>query len=302
MNPSLEALLSRLPGFDPAKARVTPLQGGITNLNFLVETADAKYVARVFGKNTKILGIDRDNEHACAVIAAGLGIGPEVALRYREYGCLTRYIEGASLSEADFSQPAVLSRVVRTLQRCHAGPSFPGAFDPFKTVRRYHLAAVKREFQFTADLPFHRAIPLLSRIEGALGAARKPAPCHNDLLAGNIIDDGVSIRVVDWEYAAMGDPFFDLGNFAVNQNLSEEGCRLLLSEYFGEVRREDAARLHLYRLVSDLREASWGIVQAAHSELDFDFRAYAAKHLGRFLRGAGGPGFEQSISEAAQLR
>ena len=38
-------------------------------------------------------------------------------------------------------------------------------------------------------------------------------PCHNDLLNANFIDDGTRIRIVDWEYAGMGDPFFDLGNF-----------------------------------------------------------------------------------------
>ena len=41
-------------------------------------------------------------------------------------------------------------------------------------------------------------------------------PCHNDLLNANFIDDGRRIRIVDWEYAGMGDPFFDLGNFSIN--------------------------------------------------------------------------------------
>lgn len=299
ITPELETLLSQLPGGEPARAKVTLMKGGITNLNYLVELGDEKYVARVFGKNSKILGIDRNHEQACASVAAGLGIGPQVVLRHREYGCLTRYIEGAPLSEEALSEPTLLSRVVRTIKRYHHGPAFPGYFDPFKTVRRYHLAARSRGFQLTAELPFHQALPSMSRIEEALGATRQPRPCHNDLLAGNIIDDGQSIRILDWEYAAMGDPFFDLGNFAVNQSLSEERCRLLLEDYCGEVRREDLARLQLYRLVSDLREASWGIVQAAHSELDFDFRAYAAKYLGRFLRAAAGQEFNPWLKEAA---
>ena len=84
----------------------------------------------------------------------------------------------------------------------------------------------------------------------------------------------------------MGDPFFDLGNFAVNQKLGPEGLRLLLKEYLGEVRQENLERLELHRLASDLREAFWGFAQAGISRLDFDFNGYAAKHLGRFLRGA----------------
>jgi thiamine kinase-like enzyme len=126
----------------------------------------------------------------------------------------------------------------------------------------------------------------MSRIERSLGPRRKLRPCHNDLLAGNLIDDGKKIRIIDWEYAAMGDPFFDLGNYAANQELGPEASRFLLKEYLGKVKRDDVERLALHRLASDLREAFWGFAQAGVSRLDFDFNSYAAKHLGRFLRGA----------------
>ena len=50
-------------------------------------------------------------------------------------------------------------------------------------------------------------------------------PCHNDLLNANFIDDGARIRIVDWEYAGMGDPFFDLGNFSINHELTPDAGR-----------------------------------------------------------------------------
>ena len=91
----------------------------------------------------------------------------------------------------------------------------------------------------------------------------------------------------------MGDIFFDLGNFAVNQSLDAERCLLLLQYYFGEVRPADIAHLHLMRLASDLRESFWGFLQLGISELDFDYREYAHHHLNRFLQNVATSSFEQ---------
>ena len=122
-------------------------------------------------------------------------------------------------------------------------------------------------------------------------------PCHNDLLASNFIDDGATIWIIDWEYAGMGDPFFDLGNFAVNQSLDNERCELLLQYYFGEARSADLAHLHLMRLGSDLRESFWGFLQMGVSELDFDYQEYAHHHLNRFLHNVETLPFEQWLED-----
>ncbi len=95
----------------------------------------------------------------------------------------------------------------------------------------------------------------------------------------------------------MGDLFFDLGNFAVNQSLNEEQCALLLLNYFGEVRPADLAHLHLMRLGSDLRESFWGFLQIGISELDFDYKEYAHHHLNRFLQNVQTAPFEQWLQE-----
>ena len=100
-------------------------------------------------------------------------------------------------------------------------------------------------------------------------------------------------RIIDWEYAGMGDRFFDLGNFAVNQSLNEEQCEDLLQHYFGMVRTPDLAHLHLMRLTSDLRESFWGFLQLGISTLDFDYHEYAYRHLNRFLQNAATPQFTQ---------
>ena len=107
------------------------------------------------------------------------------------------------------------------------------------------------------------------------------------------------LRIVDWEYAGMNDRFFDLGNFAVNNELGDADELRLLEAYFGgpPVPAQVAA-LALYRYVSDLREAMWGVVQTVLSDLDFDYRAYAAEHLERMGRTAADPRFEEWMAVA----
>jgi thiamine kinase-like enzyme len=132
------------------------------------------------------------------------------------------------------------------------------------------------------------------RVERARGAFPE-RPCHNDLLNANFIDDGDRIRIVDWEYAGMGDVFFDLANFSINNGLGREERQGLLAAYFGEVRAADERALELMLFMSDFREAMWGVVQGAVSELDFDFGAYAAEHFERMEATAASPAFVSAL-------
>jgi thiamine kinase-like enzyme len=97
---------------------------------------------------------------------------------------------------------------------------------------------------------------------------------------------------VDWEYAGNGNPFFDLGNLAVNLELDAAQCQHLLEMYFGNSNPELRAQLHLMQLASDLREAFWGFLQAGISSLEFDFMGYGEKHLKRFRQNVGSEEFE----------
>ena len=139
--------------------------------------------------------------------------------------------------------------------------------------------------------------PSLALAEG-IREARGPqplVPCHNDLLNANFLDDG-EIRIVDWEYAGMGDRFFDLGNLSVNHDFGVVEDGLLLAGYFGEARPADLAALRLMRFMSDFREAMWGVVQTGISELDFDFPGYAAEHFERLTKAVADPAFEKYLA------
>ncbi len=94
----------------------------------------------------------------------------------------------------------------------------------------------------------------------------------------------------------MGDPFFDLANFSINHELDEPGRRALLEAYFDDVDASEVRALELMRFMSDFREAMWGVVQTAVSELDFDFAAYATEHFQRLERTADEPAFQTALA------
>ena len=141
---------------------------------------------------------------------------------------------------------------------------------------------------------------MAGRIEAAL--ARAPLPdttCHNDLLNANFLREGNHVWIVDYEYAGMGDPFFDLGNLSINNGFSQPAQETLLRLSFGEVTDAHRARLGLMRIMSDFREAMWGVVQQGLSSLDFDYVAYAAKHFSRLLATAADVRFDDWLEAVA---
>src|SRR3990172_1184825 len=298
----LTAALERVPELSGRRLSLTTLSGGITNRNFLIvaEGLAERYVVGLAGNDTHLLGISREVELAATVAAAGVGIGPEVVAFIRPEGYLvTRFIEGAPVPVEEVREPAMLERVADSVRRFHDGPAIPGLFIPLRIVEAYRALAEERGVPIPIEYGPAQAVG--RRIELAL--LTDPVdlrPGHNDLLNANFIDDGQRIRIVDWEYAGMGDPFFDLGNFAANNELPLDADPVLLAAYDrGPVVERRLAHLRLMRVVSDFREAMWGVLQQAISTLDEDFVEYAGRHFDRLLASASTPAFERALHQAA---
>jgi len=286
------------------ESQLEPLEGGITNRNSRGRFDGVDYVIRVPGKDTNMLGIDRGAERIANERAARIGIAPAVVAMLDEPQCIvTRFVEGEGLEAAGLRQPAMLTEVARSLRAIHdLGEPLPTRFNSFRVVETYAGTARGRG----AELPdaYGEAQHHAQAIEAALsGPEHEPVPCHNDLLAANFIRGAKQLWIVDWEYAGMGDRYFDLANFAVNNELGDAGELDLLEAYFAEppsARR--VATLRLMKFMSDFREAMWGVVQTELSEIDFDFPAYARKHFERMLPTASHPDFATWLEEAREPR
>jgi thiamine kinase-like enzyme len=273
---------------------VEPLGGGITNHNFKVTAHGEGFVLRIGGKDTELLGISREAEHTASLAAAELGVGPEVIAFVEPEGYLvTRFLEGVPIPVEEMHLPERLRLVAETLRRVHEAPPFPARFNSFRVVEAFLETATARGVSPPPE--YERAKEIADEIERAR-RSQQPVPCHNDLLNANFIAAEGDVRIVDWEYAGMGDRFFDLANFSINHELGDSENEVLLAAYFGELDPADLDALRVMRFMSDFREAMWGVVQQAVSELDFDFVGYANEHFARLERTAADPSFRAALS------
>ena len=281
---NIEQILQRIPNLAAKDSPViTELTGGITNKNYKITLAGESFVLRMGGNETKYLGIDREVEYECSRLAAQVGIAPEpIAFIAPEGYILARFISGQGIPADEIGNDANIRRVVNALKLYHAIEFFPGSFSPFRVAEEY--AKTARSFHVDLPAKMDRYLEKSREIETAM-YGREPLtlrPCHNDLLNANFIDDGTRLRILDWEYAGMGDIFFDLGNFAVQHEFNDEQDENLLRAYFGAPTDSQRAHQKLMKIMSDLREAMWAQVQIGVSQLDFDYAGYGQKYFERF--------------------
>jgi thiamine kinase-like enzyme len=300
--PELTEVVARLAALlGPRDGTVVQLEGGITNRNFRVNFGGTDYVVRLPGKRTQLLGIDREAECIANKAAAELGIAPRVAALLDEPSALvTAFVSGREMKADELREPETIAEVAHDLRSLHdSGTELPSDFNSFRLVEEY--AETGRAHGSEPPNGYDEALEAAHAIEQAVRdqPGHEPVPAHNDLLPANFLRDGDRMQLIDWEYAGMGDRWFDLGNFAVNNELDDDQEAVLLEAYFGEPPDErKRATLKLFRFMSDFREGMWGVVQAGVSELDFDFRDYAQKHFDRLEKARTDPRFDGWIEEA----
>jgi thiamine kinase-like enzyme len=288
----------------PAEGEPTVLGGGITNHNFRARFGGREVVVRLPGNDTELLGSDRPGEREANSLAASVGVAPEVLAHLEDPVVLvTAFVEGPTMEPPELREPRALTEVAAALHRIHGCDlTIDARFDAFRLVEDYAAATRSRG----GDVPaaYEHAHAAAARIEAAPALSGGPAVlCHDDLLPANFIATPAGIRIVDWEYAGMGNRWFDLGNFAVNNELGPAEEEAFLTAYWSAPPiPADLAALRLMRLMSDFREAMWGVVQTAISDLDFDFHGYATKHFDRLLAAIDAPAFESNLEAAGAPR
>jgi len=300
MGLSLEQAIQRVPFLAGAgNLDTTPLTGGITNLNYRIDADGKSYVLRITGAGTELLGIRREVEHAANLAAGRLGVAPEVLYFIEPEGYLvTRFVEGGPIPPEEIVRPENLRRVTEKIRTFHAGaPPLSGEFNVFR--RAEMLTEVSRRHNCRFPDNFDWIMQRMRRVEQTLrGTSAVLRPCHDDLLNLNFLDERGEIRILDWEYAGMGDVSYDLANFASHHRLDDDRQRLLLQAYFGEATPQQFARVSLLRPMSEVHEAMWGTTQSGISNLDEDFQAYADLWFGRATEAMSGPRWDQWIREA----
>ena len=271
---SLDELFDQITSLADHPRTIVELPGGLTNLNLKVTTPRGVFVARCSRSDTSLLGIDREAEHANTRSAELAGVGaPVVEFRPDLDVLVIGFIEGRSFENEDLREPGALTRVAEAVRTLHAGPRFVGEFDMFTRQKTYLASVVDGGFAHPSD--YAEFDPQFQAIRSALAVNAGPTvPCNNDLLAGNFVDDGEKLWLIDYEYSGNNDACFELGNTATECGLGPDQVEEMVTAYFGRHTCSGLARTRLQAIVSAYGWSLWGAIQAATSPLDFDFRGW----------------------------
>ena len=298
----LDDLFDQIPSLAEQPRTIEELSGGLTNLNLKVTTPSGVYVARLSRSDTSLLGIDREAEHANSRAAELAGAGaPVIDFRPDLDVMVIGFIDGHTFDNDDLRRPGVLPRVAEACRALHAGPRFVDDFDMFTRQQRYLASIVDGGFAHPDDYTeFDRPF---QQIRAALAVNAGPTvPCNNDLLAGNFVDDGEKIWLIDYEYSGNNDPFFELGNTWTECGLDDDHLEELVTAYVGHHSPATIARTRLQATVSRYGWSLWGYIQAATSDQDYDFHAWGQERYEAAVEDFRSPEFHRLLDIAAGSR
>lgn len=297
---SIEQVIGQIPSWVGRSIVVAPLGGGLTNSIYRVEVDGVPFVVRIPGASTELLAVDRANEHYNTQAAATAEICPRVAHFLADENVMVLdFIHGETMTVAGLQRPNMPTRMAQALKQLHAGPRFLHDFNMFRLTEHYLQIAQQRKIRIPEGYVSY--LPKVGQIEAAF--ARRPlptVPCHNDLLAGNYLDDGEKLWLIDFEYSGNNDPTFELGNTCQEQQFDEPRIREMCAAYFGDAFPDQLARMKLNMIMSDVGWTLWAAIQASISTIEFDFWGWAIERWGRAKAKMDAPEFREWLQSLEQ--
>tara|TARA_X000000950_G_scaffold56614_1_gene68145 strand:+ start:135 stop:992 length:858 start_codon:yes stop_codon:yes gene_type:complete len=260
---------------------INPLEGGITNLNFLVNHGNEKLVVRL-GQDIPEHLVYRSNEINVSKAAHEIGVSPK--LIHSEQGVLVlEFIESETLDPKGVQKN--LERIIPIIKKIHNEiPNFlsgqPAIFWVFHVIKYY--ANFLRSNHSIHQNKIDDLLLKASKLE-KLSSPREIVFGHNDFLAANFLDDGSKIWVVDWEYGGFNDPLFDIGGLASNNDFKQDLEKEALEMYYEKsISNDFLLKYDSMKTASLLRETMWSMVSEITSKLDFDYGEYTQENLSKF--------------------
>ena len=282
---TLDSLLNRIELFKDDVPSYETLSGGLTNENYTVRSNGNTYVLRIPGQGSEVM-INREFELFNSKAAAKAEVSPRVLESLQPENILViEFLEGEVMHpETVAADDQKIENIGNTLKRLQENAEFGNTTYVFDMIR--HYVTMCREVGATLPRDFDGMLRVMDEIEKAMERNKPPlAASHNDLLSENfIVDPGGRLWIIDWEYGGMNDPFFDLGDVAVEHPLSQKQEELLLAAYAGRLESEELARMRLHKLTADVWWGMWGMIQDKISALDFDFKSYGFDRFERFRK------------------
>ena len=271
---NIDEAIARVDDWKGKKVSYTPVAGGITNPNFKVNVDGTNYFLKIPGAGTDF--IDRPNCHIANMIASETGAGPKVCYYFEDTGVeIFEWLEGyRTVTYGDVYYEDVLKQIAENIAKFH---NIPGKTMPLtQSVFEQAWDMIDRAKKGNYLPPWHDKMEyLLKTIEAAFQKhGMELKPCHNDFWTNNMMlnEETGDLKIIDYEYASMNDPYYDLGLFSTTNYLTEAMDVELCKAYHGGVMDEIGfAKMKLYKIVGDIKWAYWALQQALNSDVEFDY-------------------------------
>ena len=253
----LEQTLSRWPHWRcaPELTRIPNviriLTPGLSNFSVLVE-AEQYFVVRIDGLDPASNGLNRQTEWRTLAAAHGAGLAPRPCYFNPELGSLVCcYLAPETSDNADITD------VGRLLRAVHQLPSRHHRLNLVERILQYERQLQRKGRRRHADLRKSGAkvLEILAAMDHKPSSA---VLCHNDLLQANRIYSAGRLWAIDWEYCAMGSPWYDLAVIVNGDVLSSAETDALVTAYLGRTPDiQERIQLYQYSCIYRYLELLW---------------------------------------------
>lgn len=278
---NIESIINSVPEWIGKSYTIKSMNHGMTNRNYKVIVDNDSFFLSIPSPDSNLLKIDYTNKYYNNNICGAIGISPKVVCYIkRERILVTKFIKNTSLLIRPFQDSDRLSELVKMIKLLHNANPFFRDFNMFSYINHF-MRTLKNSDISKLLSPIGNNIKILGQ---KLDLYRKHlVPCHNDIIAENIIDNGKQLFLIDFDYSGNNDPCFELGNLSVEMGYNDNQVNELVNNYFGQIQEHIISRVYLQSIASDLGWSLWGFVQDKISNLNYDFKQYAIKRLERVM-------------------
>lgn len=271
---NIEEAIARVEDWQGKEISYEVVSGGITNPNFKVFVDGTAYFLKIPGAGTDF--IDRNICHAANMNASESGAGPKVFYYYEDTGVeIFEWLDGyRNCNYGDVYDKHTFTKIAEAIKFFHKRESEP-------------LPLVESAFDQTRDMMARAAEgrympPMKDKLDWFLAKCEEAFDhygventiCHNDLYTNNYMlnEETGDLKIIDWEYASMNDPYYDMAAYASGNYLTEAmDCEMIRIYNDGVMDDYGLARLKLNKIVADIKWGYWALSQNLTSDVDFDY-------------------------------
>ncbi len=277
MKLSIKRLRKLIPEWNGKSIKVNPINAGITNINFEVIVDEKSFFLSIPSSSSEILNIDYKNKYYNNKICGNINISPKVTHFIESENLLvTEFIKSKTSSLAKFQSSKEIEQLVKSIKLLHNANPFLENFNMLSQIS-YFQNILKKDYM---PQKLNRYVNNIKSLKNKLYLPNhKLVPCHNDLLAENIINKNNQIFIIDFDYSGNNDPCFELGNLSVEMKYDDDQINNLVKFYYGRIDEDIISRVNLQGIVSDIGWSLWSYVQVKNSNLNFDYNAHAIYRL-----------------------